>query len=133
MANDITMARGVDLPRENRPGVPKERRPPRPVGHAHWVTPEKQEPREPILMLPDREEPTPVFSSAVPPKGLSGAIRRAAYRIPDHYARHWLLLMVADRVDVQESRLSRLVRSPVALRLAAIGGGLLVVRGLRRR
>jgi hypothetical protein len=48
-----------------------------------------------------------VRSSAVPPSGLSGFLRRVAYRIPDHEPRHWLLLMLADRLDVAETTLRR--------------------------
>jgi hypothetical protein len=45
-----------------------------------------------------------VFSTAVPVRGLSGRLRRVAYRVPDYRARRWLLLMVADRIDVIEHR-----------------------------
>jgi hypothetical protein len=45
---------------------------------------------------------TPVFGTAQPPRGPSGVLRRAAYRIPEHRALHWLLLVVADRVDVAQ-------------------------------
>ena len=74
---------------------------------------------------------TPVFSSAVPPRGVSGALRRLAYRIPDYRARRWLLLMIADRIDVVEHRPGRLIGAFVALTL--IGVGALTVRRLARR
>jgi hypothetical protein len=45
-------------------------------------------------------QPTPVFSSANPPRGVSGLIRRLAYRSPDYRPQRWLLLVLADRVDV---------------------------------
>ena len=46
---------------------------------------------------------TPVFGTAQPPKGLSGAIRRFSYaRYSEGRAAHWLLLMLADRVDAVE-------------------------------
>ena len=49
---------------------------------------------------------TPVFGTACPPKGLSGLIRRTAYRkYSEGRAAHWLLLIAADRVDAWESRL----------------------------
>jgi len=43
---------------------------------------------------------TPVFGTAQPPAGLSGILRRMAYRVPEHRPRHWMPLMLADRVDV---------------------------------
>jgi hypothetical protein len=69
----------------------------------------------------------PVFGTAVPPRGLSGAIRLLAYRLPDHYPSHWLLLMLGDRVDSWGLRARRLL--PFALPLAVLG---VVVRLARR-
>jgi hypothetical protein len=46
----------------------------------------------------------PVYGTAQPPKRLSGLLRRVAYRTGEHQARHWLLLRIADRLDVIESR-----------------------------
>lgn len=99
---------GVDLQRSVRPGVPKET-PPRPIPHAHWVTPERQPQTVEVLRRADLSELTPVFSTAVPPHGVSGMLRRYAYRIPDDRASHWLVLMIADKVDVIESALADLV------------------------
>src|SRR4030081_1190733 len=75
---------------------------------------------------PDKRRP-PVFGTAVPPRGLSGAIRLLAYQLPDHSPSHWLLLMFGDRVDSWGYRMRRLL--PVALPLAALG---LLVRFARR-
>jgi hypothetical protein len=50
------------------------------------------------------DELTPVFGTAQPPHGLSGVLRRIAYHVPEHRARHWALLLMADRIDVLESR-----------------------------
>ena len=55
---------------------------------------------------------TPVFGTAQPPTGLSGALRRLSYaRYSEGRAAHWLLLMLADRVDAVEHH----VRSFVTL------------------
>ena len=117
----------VDLMPSRRPGVPKEEPPHRAAG-VHWDAPEPQVARVPILKHRGRKELPPVFGSAQPPRGLSGAIRRWAYAIPEQRARHWLLLLFADRVDVVESRLA----SPggVALCFAA---GLSLGLALRER
>jgi hypothetical protein len=45
-----------------------------------------------------------VFGAAVPARGLSGVLRRAAYRVPEHRSARWTLLLAADRVDVLEGR-----------------------------
>ena len=105
---------GVDRRVEQRPGVPREA-PPRPVEHSHWAEPEQQMPTVVVLKRAGLERLTPVFGTAQPPHGLSGTLRRMAYGIPEHLARHWIVLLIADRVDVLEGRLARLVRfSPLA-------------------
>lgn len=45
---------------------------------------------------------TPVFGTMVPLRSVSGLLRRLAYRIPEQRPRRWLLLLIADRVDVAE-------------------------------
>ncbi|HLV67864.1 MAG TPA: hypothetical protein VKY73_18715 [Polyangiaceae bacterium] len=95
------MGWGVDRRLEDRPGVPMEQSPPRPVGNPSWQVPEQQHTERAPLVAATRSL-TPVYSTALPPRGLSGVLRRAAYRIPDYRARRWLLLMFADRVDVVE-------------------------------
>jgi hypothetical protein len=56
-------------------------------------------------------------------------LRKTAYRIPEHYTSHWLMLMLADRVDVIEHRPARLL----ALALPLLAGGMSVVALRRRR
>lgn len=91
---------GVDLDPADRPSVPRERLDSETNG-AHWTVPDQQpelHPRERSIehgMLP------PVFGTAQPLHGASGAIRRASYaRYSEGRAAHWLLLVLADRVDV---------------------------------
>lgn len=57
--------------------------------------------------------PTPVFGTAQPYRGVSGMLRRAAYDVPEHNARHWMLLLLADKVDVREERLGRALAAPL--------------------
>jgi len=65
---------------------------------------------------------TPVYSTAVPTRGLSGAIRSWAYGIADYRARRGLLLMVADRIDVLEHRPTKLVKAALGLSLLGAAG-----------
>lgn len=65
------------------------------------------------------DRPTPVVGTAQPPRGLSGLLRKRAYGIPEHRARHWMLLLLADRIDVVEGR----VGSTLATPLEALGAG----------
>jgi hypothetical protein len=103
---------GWDRDPASRPGVPMSAAPSRAEG-APASDPVAQaggEGREHRAAL---DGPTPVFGTAQPLHGLSGAIRRAAYRIHEHRARHWMLLMAADRVDVLEDRLGALLTGPL--------------------
>jgi hypothetical protein len=114
---------GIDAQPERRPGVPMESEPPRPAGNAHWETPERQPDPGHVLKRKGLNELTPVFGTAVPPRGLSGLMRRAAYQIPEHYTSHWFVLLAADRVDAVEHRARRVL--PFALPAAALGAAAL--------
>ena len=128
---------GADLDPANRPGVPKERTPPRLEG-VHWDEPEQQPVRVEVLHSTERPGLTPVFGTAVPPSGLSGVIRRRAFRHSENDLRHWLMLLAADRVNVVEGLLEDLQASPRSRRIAAgaLAGGIvayLVFSARRRR
>jgi ferritin-like metal-binding protein YciE len=100
--------RGIDLPRESRPGVPMETQPAHEESttRAHIT---QQEERKPHLHRKDLDGPTPVFGTGPAPRALSGVMRRAAYAMPEHQARRWMLLLAADRVDVLEHRIPELM------------------------
>jgi len=53
---------------------------------------------------------TPVFGTAQPLHGLSGLLRRIAYSTHETRARHWMMLLFADRVNVLEHRIAKLVK-----------------------
>lgn len=110
---------GFDGPRSRRPGVPMELSPPRPAGAAHWDAPERQHSAGEVLKRKSLDELTPVFSTATPPRGLSGLLRRAAYEIPEHHTSHWFVLLLADRVDALEHAPARLLPLALPLVLAA--------------
>ena len=92
---------GVDLDRNNRPAYPKERTPPR-LDNVHWERPENQPVTVEVFHSIERPGITPVFGTTCPPSGLSGSLRRAAYRSSENDIRHWLLLLLADRINVVE-------------------------------
>jgi hypothetical protein len=103
---------GVDLDPGDRPSVPKLQYQQDRTG-ARWDFPERQPERSPRERSIEHKFLTPVFGTTCPPKGLSGVVRRLAYRrYSEGRAAHWLLLIAADRVDAVESHL----RSFVTLR-----------------
>jgi hypothetical protein len=96
---------GADLDPKDRPSVPKLQFQENLTG-AHWEFPERQPERWPRERSIEHRFLTPVFGTACPPKGVSGAIRKLSYRrYSEGRAAHWLLLMLADRVDAWESHL----------------------------
>jgi|SRR3954470_4987341 len=96
---------GVDLDPADRPSVPRERFDPDATG-AHWDLPEQQPERWARERSIEHRALTPVFGTSCPPRGLSGRLRKLAYRrYSEGRAAHWLLLLLADRVDAVEHHL----------------------------
>jgi hypothetical protein len=98
---------GVDLDPADRPSYPKEAL--QETG-AHWDFPERQPERAPREKSTEHKFLTPVFGTAQPLRGVSGAIRRYAYTFSEGRTAHWLLLIAGDRVDVLESRVEALMQ-----------------------
>jgi hypothetical protein len=97
---------GADLDPRDRPAVPREVFDPAASG-AHWDIPEQQPELWPRERSIEHGRLTPVFGTSTPPKGLSGVVRRYAYRrYSEARAAHWLLLIAADRIDAAESHLA---------------------------
>ncbi|MFD2090978.1 hypothetical protein [Blastococcus deserti] len=96
---------GADLDPADRPSHPKLHYAPDSTG-AHWDFPERQPEKWPRERSVEHAFVTPVFGTAQPPKGLSGAIRKFSYaRYSEGRLGHWLLLILADRVDAWEHHL----------------------------
>ena len=97
---------GADLDPADRPSTPKLQFRDDLTG-ARWEFPERQPEMEPRERSIEHAFLTPVFGTAQPTKGLSGALRRFAYaKYSEARVGHWLLLMFADRVDAWESHLA---------------------------
>jgi hypothetical protein len=55
----------------------------------------------------------PVFGTTCPLRGISGFLRRRAFRCSESDLRDWLMLLFADRVDMVEGLASDLARDHV--------------------
>jgi len=97
---------GADLNKEDRPSVPKLKF--LETG-AHWDFPERQPEKWPRERSVEHRFLTPVFGTAQPPRGLSGAMRRYGYKFSEGRAAHWMILLYADRVDAGEQHLRSLL------------------------
>lgn len=123
----------VDVNAHVRPGVPLDR-PETFDPFAHRPPPGRQREGVPPPGAADaaRVRDVAVFGTAQPLHGLSGLLRRAAYRLPERGTARWLLLLAGDRVDVLEHRAADgLWIVPAAVGLAL--GYAAVSRALARR
>ncbi|OBF34974.1 hypothetical protein A5724_16565 [Mycobacterium sp. ACS1612] len=100
---------GADLNKEDRPSVPKLKF--LDTG-AWWDFPERQPEKTPRERSVEHRFLTPAFGTAQPLSGVSGIMRRFAYKFSEGRALHWLILLYADRVDAAEHH----IRSIATLR-----------------
>ncbi|HEY0823974.1 MAG TPA: hypothetical protein VGD76_09330 [Ramlibacter sp.] len=112
---------GADLDPAARPAVPMERTPPRFI-RPHYDEPEHQPHTVEVLHSTERPGLTPVFGTSTPPSGVSGLIRRGAYRFSENDLRHWLMLLFADRVNVVEGIIDDLAHGHVPNLFTEMGG-----------
>ncbi|MGE2731289.1 hypothetical protein ACQI4F_17555 [Mycolicibacterium vaccae] len=111
---------GADLDPQDRPSVPKLRTDL--DSGAHWEFPERQPELRPRERSIEHRFLTPVFGTAQPLRGLSGLVRRIAYRrFSEGRAAHWLMLLYADRIDVAEQRLVALLTGKPDRMIAELG------------
>jgi hypothetical protein len=112
---------GADLDPADRPAYPMERTPPR--LDVPWDQPEQQRvrPGQEVLLSVEYPGMRPLFGTSVPPTGVSGAIRRAAFKLSENDIRHWLMLLFADRVNVVEGILDDLRRGHIPNIFAEMG------------
>jgi hypothetical protein len=99
---------GADLDPADRPSHPRLRFDPGATG-AHWRFPERQPGADGLERSIEHAFVTPVFGTAQPLHGASGAVRRLAYRrFSEGRLAHWLLLIVGDRIDAWGAHLRSL-------------------------
>lgn len=103
---------GADIPKANRPGVPRERQVEKEDNGVRWQAMDRQQPHIKIHKSIERPSLTPVFGTSCPPKGLSGLLRDQAYKMGEDKISRWMMLILADRCDVIEGRMDELVFGP---------------------
>jgi hypothetical protein len=104
---------GVDADPKNDPTYPMKNRDDGEHAGYSWERPPQQPIAIEVLHSNERPDVTSVFGTSTPPAGLSGAIRRFAFRYSESSYGHWLPLMLADRVGVVEGVLADLERGRV--------------------
>ena len=104
---------GVDADPKNDPTYPMKNRDDGEHAGYSWERPPPQPITIEVLHSNERPDVTSVFGTSTPPSGLSGAIRRKAFRYSESSYGHWLPLMLADRVNVVEGVLGDLRQAHV--------------------
>ena len=104
---------GVDADPKNDPTYPMKKRNDGEHEGYSWERPPQQPETVEILHSNERPNLTAVFGTSTPPSGLSGMLRRFAFRFSESSNGHWLPLMAADRVGVVEGILSDLAQGHV--------------------
>jgi hypothetical protein len=103
---------GVDADPDNDPTYPiRERENDDHSGQ--WARPTQQSVEVEVLQSIEHKQRPAVVGTSTPPSGLSGAMRRLAYRKSESNLAHWLLLMGADRVNMVEGLVQDLARAKV--------------------
>jgi hypothetical protein len=112
---------GVDTDPRNDPTYPMKHRDDGEHAGYSWERPPQQPIDTEILHSIERPNVTSVFGTSTPPSGLSGVIRRIAFRYSESSYGHWLPLMLADRVSVVEGVLGDLKHGHVPNIFAELG------------
>src|SRR5688500_2043379 len=93
---------GIDADRENEPTYPMKKFTGDDRRRLNYERPHQQSVDVEILQSNERPTISAVFGTSTPPSGLSGMIRRFAFRFSEGSWGHWLPLILADRVNVVE-------------------------------
>ncbi|SFD11863.1 hypothetical protein [Spirosoma endophyticum] len=93
---------GIDADPKNEPTYPMKNYTGDDHQRINWERPPLQNVTVEILKSNERPNLTAVFGTSSPPSGLSGAIRRYAFKSSESEYGHWLPLLLADRINVVE-------------------------------
>lgn len=104
---------GVDADPENDPTYPIKKHVPSEHAGYTWERPSLQPLEVEVLHSNERPNVSATFGTSTPPRGLSGVIRRFAFRFSESSYGHWLPLMLADRVGMVEGVFEDLGRGHV--------------------
>jgi uncharacterized lipoprotein YddW (UPF0748 family) len=103
---------GVDADPENDPTYPYRERE-KDDHSGEWVRPPVQRTEVEILQSIEHKRRPAVFGTSTPPSGLSGMLRRGAFKYSESHWAHWLMLMGADRVNMVEGIVQDLARAKI--------------------
>jgi hypothetical protein len=113
---------GIDADPLDVPAYPMKRRTENDNKGMIWERPVQQPVSVEILHSNERPNVTAVFGTSAPPRGLSGKIRRYAFKYSENSYGHWLPLLLADRVDMIEGLVDDIKQGQFPNIFAELGG-----------
>ena len=113
---------GVDANPQNEPTSPMKKYTGDDHNRLNYEKAAQQETDVEILHSNERPSVSTVFGTSTPPSGVSGAIRRYAFKHSESSYGHWLPLLLADRVNVWEGFLKDLRRGHIPNVFTELGG-----------
>ncbi|MGV3704184.1 MAG: hypothetical protein ACO1NU_02300 [Arcticibacter sp.] len=103
----------IDADPKNDPTYPMKNRTNEEHKGYTWERPTQQFVDIEVLHSNERPNITSVFGTSTPPSGLSGVIRRQAFKYSENHYGHWLPLILADRINVVEGIVDDLKRGHI--------------------
>jgi hypothetical protein len=99
---------GMDADPENEPTYPMKNYNGADHERLNYERPPLQPVTVEVLKSIERPSITAVYGTSTPPSGLSGRIRRYAFKYSESTYRHWVPLVLADRINMVEGLISDL-------------------------
>ncbi len=87
-----------------------------------WERPPLQEVSQEVLRSIERPSNSAVVGETIPPRGLSGQLRRYAFTFSESQFGHWIPLLIADRIDEVEGVIEDLSKGRIPNIFAERGG-----------
>jgi hypothetical protein len=104
---------GIDADPENEPTYPMKKWTGDDHKRLNYQRPPFQEVDIEILKSNERPNLTAVVGTSTPPSGLSGMLRRYAFKFSEGQWTHWLALIAADRINMVEGIIDDMVHGTV--------------------
>jgi hypothetical protein len=112
---------GMDADPENDPTYPMKHWNGADHERIHYEKAPQQPQNIEVLHSIERPGITRVFGTSTPPAGLSGVIRRQAFKYSEATATHWMSLILADKVDVVQGVINDLMHGKIPNLIEELG------------
>ena len=97
---------GIDADPNNKPNYPIKHYTGADHERSNYEKPPQQDENIEVLKSNERPQLSAVFGTSTPPSGVSGMIRRFAFKYSESSYGHWVPLVMADRIDVVQGIIS---------------------------